>query len=306
MRNWISASVLATLAIALAPPSLAPAADAQSEAETTFAERTLAISLHTRCDLFSDSEKAALEAARLQARGALLRSGSTVRALQRFTGDIGARADTLACSDPQTLDLQTRVSEAFAAYKLIADMSFPAETFSWEADRMALLVPTGWVIVQDTGNVRVGVAGVDGEFLFTIAPVNGGRYSAAILILRDMERERELYDPTADGLFDGPSEAPWARWTPPDHARRTIWAQDRLTGDVVEPLTGVLSGIAFRYSDAAAIALSQMDPRETARIDFLDERGDLAVSHYIEVGDFGAALAFLQAVLPEDQQRPID
>jgi hypothetical protein len=299
MRHWISAAVLTTLA-------LAPAGHAQSEAETTFAERTLAISLHTRCDLFSDAEKAALEAARLQARGVLLRNGTSVRDLQRFTGDIGARADTVSCDDPQTLEIQARVVDAFAAYRLIPDMNFPAETFTWEADRTALLAETDWVVVQDTAEVRVGIAGIDGEFLFTITPMDANRYSAAILILRDTERERDIYDPTADGLFDGPSEAPWARWTPPDHALRTIWAQDRITGDVIEPLTGVLSGIAFRYSDAAAIALSQLDPRETARIDFLDERGELAVSHYIEVGDFGAALAFLQAVLPEDQPRTIN
>jgi len=299
MRYWISAVILTALA-------LTPAGHTQSQAETTFAERTLAISLHTRCDLFSDVEKAALEAARLQARGVLLRNGTSVRDLQRFTGDIGARADTLACSDPQTLDIQTRVSDAFAAYRLIPDMSFPADTFAWEADRTALLAETDWVIVQDTEDVRVGIAGIAGEFLFTIAPMDATRYSAAILVLRDTERERDIYDPTADGLFDGPSEAPWARWTPPEYAHRTIWAQARITGDVIEPLTGVLSGIAFRYSDAAAIALSQLDPRETARIDFLDESGELAASHYIEVGDFGAALAFLQAVLPEDQQRTIN
>ena len=46
---------------------------------------------------------------------------------------------------------------------------------------------------------------------------------------------------------------------------------------------------------STADALAARDPRETARIELMDRRGNIIASHYIEIGDFGAALAFLRS-----------
>jgi len=290
---------LLTSILALGLSGLNSVAHAQS-AEEIFAERSLAMALDTQCGLFSDAERAALDAARLQARGVLLRSGVTSQSLQEFGQQIETETRTRPCLDQQTLNIRDRVTSAFSAYKLIPSMSFPGENYGWEADRMALLAETGWVILQDTGDIRVGVAGIDEDFMFTIAPASDQVFSAAILVLRDMDREPELYDPTAGGLFNGPSEASWARWTPPDHARRTIWASHKVSSESSDLLTETESQGVFRFPESAALEMAERDPRETARIDFLDNNGNRTASSYIEIGDFGAALAFIQAVLPED------
>lgn len=290
---------LLTPILALGLAGLNSVAYAQS-AEEIFAERSLAMALDTQCGLFSDAERAALDAARLQARGALLRSGIPSQRLREFSQQIESETRTRPCLDQETLDIRDRVTSAFSAYRLIPSMSFPGENYGWEADRMVLLAETGWVILQDTGDIRIGVAGIDEDFMFTIAPTSNQVFSAAILVLRDMDKAPELYDPTAGGLFDGPTEAPWARWTPPDHARRTIWASNKVSSESSGQLTDTVSQDVFRFPDSAALEMAERDPRETARIDFLDNNGDRAASSYIEIGDFGAALAFIQAVLPED------
>jgi hypothetical protein len=52
------------------------------------------------------------------------------------------------------------------------------------------------------------------------------------------------------------------------------------------------SGWAFRFPDAAAAAMADLDPREAIRVEFLFSSGP-SRQIYLEVGDFAAARAFL-------------
>jgi hypothetical protein len=290
---------LSICGLTLALLSVAAGAQAQN-ADEIFGDRSLAMALDDRCGFFSDAQRSALEAARHQARGVLLRVGVTAQRLDEYSDQIGANAAEVACDAAEPIEIRNRVVSAFEGYRLIPSMSFPGETYGWEANRLALLEDTSWVILQDKSDLRVGVAMIGGEVALTVVPLSDTQYTSAILVMRDPVREPDLYDPTAGGLFNGPADAPWARWTPPAYARRTAWANDRVQGDAVLELAGMESAGLFRFPESAALALAEQDPREAARIDFLDRRGNLAASSYIEIGDFAAAAAFIEAVIPPD------
>jgi hypothetical protein len=293
VKSFLASSVAAISVLSLTAPVHAETAD------EVYQNTNLALALHDRCDLFTDQEKLSLDQGSLQSRGILLRTGFTIERLDRFVTDIVTEAQSISCEDEQTLTIQANIIDAFAAFKMVPSMSFEADYFSWEVNRMSLLSDTSWIAVQTTNDLRAGIAVVEGEFGFYVAPISTGSFSAAILVLRDMSREPSLYDASVGGLFNATPEAPWAAWTPPDHARNLIWASGKLRGTLVEPLTGSLANDVFNFPLSAAIAIAERDPRETARIDFMDVSGNRVGSRYIEIGDFAAALAFLKAVIPE-------
>tara|TARA_R110000868_G_scaffold11516_4_gene56327 strand:+ start:12680 stop:13582 length:903 start_codon:yes stop_codon:yes gene_type:complete len=288
-------------ALALGLAGLTGVASAQ-DADLIFGERTAALAMDQNCDLFSSSERAALEAARLQARGALLRSGISAARLQAYSHDISANAGSRACDAPEVLAMRARVAVAFEGYLRVGNMSFPGDTFSWFANRQVLTEEPVWALLQDTGDIRVGVSLIDKEIRFTIALPSATAYSAAILVMRDQAREPRLYDATLGGMFPGPQGAEWAHWTPPDYARRMVWASDQSDGNAASVLADAVQGRVFRFPLSAVEELAALDPREAARFDLLDSNGQRAATHYFEVGDFAAAVAFLRAAfdqLPE-------
>lgn len=272
-----------------------PAAHAQ-HADEIYAERTIALAIDARCDLFSDGQRAALDAARLQARGALLRSGVEPVRLLEFGEAVEDDVADQACDDEQTLAMQAIVNSAYEAYLRIPEMSFPGDAFDWEANRLNYAAKADWVVRQDAGEVQAGLTSIEAQVKFTVSTPDPGQYSGAVLVLRDPQREPELYDPTVGGLFDAPDEAPWARWTPPDRARQLFWASERVTGDAAVLISGSPGAQVYRFPDAAARAISALDPRESVRVDYLNQQGQPVMSKYFEVGDFGAAVAFLQAI----------
>lgn len=287
--------VISTLAVSAATLVATPVAWAQ-HADEVFAERTAALALDERCELFGRGQRAALHAARLQARGALLRSGVEPGRLNEF--ETMVRDDTAAqdCDATETREMQAAVADAYEAYLRIPSMHFPGDVYAWDANRTTYASEADWVMQQDTGELMAGLTAIDGQIRFTIATQMAGRFSGVVLVVRDPEQEPDLYDPTLGGIFQPPEEAPWARWTPPDRARRLIWASERVRGEPIEALTGDAQAHVFRFPDSAAHALTALDPRESVRIDYLDLEGKPVLSSYFEVGDFGAALAFLQAM----------
>lgn len=290
MRHLISALALSLPALAVGAPAWAQYAD------EVFADRTAALALDARCELFGRGQRAALNAARLQARGALLRSGVDAGRLADFETQVREDVADQDCNAEETRAMQATIADAYEAYLRIPEMNFPGDVYAWTADRTTYAGDANWVMQQDTGELMAGLTAIEREVRFTIATPMSGRFSGAVLVLRDPVREPDLYDPTLGGIFDGPAEAPWARWTPPDRARRLIWASERVSGEAVEALTGDAGAHIFRFPDAAAHALTELDPRESVRIDYLDIEGKPVLSSYFEVGDFGAALAFLQAM----------
>lgn len=288
-------------ALALGLFGLTSAASAQT-ADLIFGERTAALAMDTNCALFTDRQRAALDAARLQARGALLRSGVTPAQIQVYGDEITADAGSRDCDADEVLAMQNRVLVAFEGYLRVPNMTFPGTAFSWLANRQILTDEPVWALLQDTGRVRVGISRVDGDISFTIALPNGGNYISAILVMRNTQRAPDLYDPTMGGMFAGPANAGWAQWTPPEFARNLVWASDQMNGPAADALAGVTAGHVFRFPPSVVLQLGQLDPRETARIDLMGRNGDRVASDYFEIGDFAAAIAFLRAAIPDGSQ----
>ncbi len=279
----------------------APAlAQNQVAAEDVFGDRGYALAMDDRCGLFSTAERSALEAAYLQARGALLRGNYAPADLDAYRADLDRQVASEACDGSQANAVKVRVELGFEGYQRLPNLDFPGTEFGWAARRPDPQRTTEWLIEQQTDVMRAGLARYGNVENFTIAlpedtlPASR-QYTQVILVLRDMSREPDLYDPTVGGIFPGPESAPWARWTPPDYARRFVWAAGRLSGEELYTLTGASDGIGYRFGESAAREIAMRDPREAARIDFLDRRGQRVMSRYFEIGDFGAALAFLRA-----------
>ncbi len=287
MRTWLVAAG-ASLCAMNAP------AFGQS-AEDVFGDRGYALAMDDRCGLFDTAQRAALEASYLQARGALLRSNYTSGELDAYRHDLDRQVAHEACDGSQANAVKTRVELGFQGYQRLTELDFPGDQFGWSARRPDPTQTAEWLIHQDTDQIQAGLVR-DGEAQhFAITLPDMEQFASVILVLRDMVREPSLYDPTVGGLYQAPRNAGWARWTPPDYARRFIWSAGRLDTQALEALTGSETGIGYRFPGAALDEIAARDPRETARIDFLDRRGERVLSHYFEIGDFAAALAFLRA-----------
>ena len=119
------------------------------------------------------------------------------------------------------------------------------------------------------------------------------------MILRDPAREPGLYDPTLGGMFAMPAGAEWVRWSAPDYAMTRVWASGRLASETAIALSGseneTQESFGYRFGARALAAMIERDPREAVRIDFLNRRGERVMSHYFEIADFAAAMAFLRA-----------
>jgi hypothetical protein len=288
-------------ALALSLFGLTSAASAQ-DADLIFGERTAALAMDAHCDLFTDRQRAALDAARLQARGALLRSGIAPGQIQAYGDEIAADAGSRDCDSAEILAMHDRVLTAFEGYLRIGNMTFPGIAFSWFANRQILTDEPVWALLQDTGRIRAGISRVDGDISFTIALPDSGEYISAILVMRDTQRAPELYDPTMGGMFAGPASASWAQWTPPEYARRLVWASDQMDGPAADALAGASQGHVFRFPPSVVQQLGRLDPRETARIDLMGRNGERVASDYFEIGDFAAAIAFLRAAISDASQ----
>ncbi len=268
---------------------------ADDAAAAIFGERQLALAVDDRCHLFTDGQRNALDAARLQARGLLLREGIARQALDDYTADLHRQAAGIACADDAVADLQYRVVNAYAGWIRIPAMDFPGRHFTWTTSRILMPDLPVWSIRQDQDDFVIGVSTRDERRHLSFAMAGQPNATSAILVLRDPERHPTLYDVTMGGSFAGPTEAAWARWTPPRFAETRIWARGQNTGSLAATLTGTDGGATlFDFPMSAADALAARDPRETARIDLMDRQGRITASHYVEIGDFAAALAFLR------------
>ena len=264
-------------------------------AQDQFYERSFVAALNVRCELFDARSTAALEAARLQVRGALIRADVPEAVLAEAVSVSDRAAMALDCEAEETLALAERFQDAFSGYLTLRTMDFPGESRGWTTDRGPLAYGAGWVGWQDAEPLRTGVAAfADGPALAVRAPQDAGRLTGARLVLRDPTGEPNLFDPTIGGLLPARPGAEWVRYGPPDHASTHYWAAARFTPEESE----ALGGPGFRFGDDAAIALAAADPRETVRIDFIGPLGEPAAQIWVEVGDFAAALAFLRAAMP--------
>jgi hypothetical protein len=136
------------------------------------------------------------------------------------------------------------------------------------------------------------VAGLNGAQAVTlaVAPADGASPYAARLLVRDAARLPEpILPPDA-------AAAPAAR-APLRAAAKVILAEARAPADPALRPKGADKAVAFRFPPAARQALEQLDPREAVSVEILypSAGGDLVRTAFLEVGDFDAGMAFLDA-----------
>jgi len=273
------------LAVTLAAMTLAaPVGAARAAVTDVFYDRVFVLAAHQKCDLFEPKLIAALDAAALQARGAALRAGTPVADLSAAATRAQARASRTACDDGDLGRVRARVQAGFAGWSRAARMSFPGDHAAWRGDRYASQA-VGWRLVQDSATggspVRFGLAGVGPTATTPAAVVSfvgRPRPYAARLVMRDQAQAPRVWL-TGGGL-------------PPESVRRVFFAAAAHAADPTLLSEGARQGEIWTFSETAADAIAQLDPRETFVVEFLFRDDSVAEARF-EAGDFAAGRAFL-------------
>ncbi len=269
---------------------------AQAQPADLFYERTVMTAAQERCGLFAPEVAAALASAAAQARGAALRGGVSAGALRQVEAAAQAKAASVPCASPDIALAAGRVRTAFAGFSKMERLVYPGDVASWRADRGVGRI-NRWKLAQDVAfgpnRMAFGLAGKEnpGVLIAVVRFADGAEPYAARMVLRDEDRSAQAYlnrwgnGSTATLALD--------RRLPPASALKTYAAQARNpAGQDLAP-KGVTGAWAFRFPDAAAAAVANLDPREAIAVDFLFP-GDMTRRAYVEVGDFAAGRAFLQ------------
>ncbi|WGM40204.1 hypothetical protein [Caulobacter sp. NIBR1757] len=254
-----------------------------------------------RCALFTPQIKAALDASRLQARGAALRAGAPKETLAETEGRAWRKAKAVDCRSPDIATAAGRVRGAFAGYAKLARMNYPGEVAGWSADRSVSKSGERWKLSQTSAfgwdRLQFGLAGQYGAPRLTAVAIfadNATPY-AARLVIRDVTR-------TSGPYLDSRSRGKGGKLTlvartSPRSASRVFTAEARgPAGPMLLPAEAK-SGWAFRFSPTAQAALAGLDPREAVVVEFvfIGPNGDKVRQAHVEVGDFAAGRAFLAA-----------
>lgn len=262
-----------------------------------FYERAVMSAADARCGLFTPEVAVALAAATAQARGAALRAGTSPQTLRRSQQAAQANAGAADCRSGDVAAAAARVRTAFAGFAKITRLTYAGDVAGWTADRN-LFRTARWRLSQETSfgadRMAFGLAGREGPgALIAVGHfADGAEPYAARLILRDEVRSAQPYL----ARYGGGSTAglPLAQRLPPRGAQKAYAAAARAPAGPSLLPTDASGGWAFRFSDDAAVELTRLDPREAVAVEFLFP-GDVTRRAYVEVGDFAAGRAFLQA-----------
>lgn len=273
---------------------------ASSGAVALLYERTVMTAANSRCGLFEPAVGAALEAGRIQARGAALRGGSTSEALGEVERRARSKAFGAACDSPDVQKAAGRVRTAFEGYAKLQRMTWPGDYAGWQGDRMITRDNPVWRLSQSSvfGYDRMvfGMAGKSGQGVL-LAAVNfsdGATPYAARVVMRDPARTQQAYlDRRTSGMK---GRIPLSARMPPAGATRSWSAEARSSASERLLPKGATKGLLYRFPMAAADAMAALDPREAVVVEFVfsDRAGrDVVRRAYVEVGDFAAGRAFL-------------
>lgn len=253
-----------------------------------YAQRALARALDERCELFSENERLALDGAFLQARGDLLRAGYEAGRIDRTYDQISRNAANQPCNSDATLAVAANIQSAYVGWQRERFQDYVGAPAMWRANR-----PYGydsWVITQTLldadHSLMAGLYNSDRTYALTIAAAVSSEITSLTLHVRDPQTSPELHDPSLGGLLEVDGVPSWTPYLPPATGSRrfipsTRWSDENLS--------------YFGFSETALAAFAALDPREAARIEAFNAEGDLVATHYVGVGDFAAALAFVRS-----------
>jgi len=265
----------------------APAAALARGALDLFYERSVMVAADDRCHLFDSGVVAALDAARLQARGAAMRAGATEESLLGVADRARAKAAAADCQSPDVITAASRVKSAFQSYSRIARLSYPGDTASWDANRNVSVDGPVWRLSQPSrfgwDSMVFGLAGKTGQGVLLASAnfADGASPYAVRLVMRDVTRTSGPY---LDRRLAGPGgRIPLAGRLPPS-ATRAFSAEARSPASRRLAPGGAKSAILVRFPTQAVESLAALDTRDR----------DAVRRAYVEVGDFAAGRAFLK------------
>lgn len=274
------ALLLPVLALLAAPAPSAVQAQTQAQAqERLYAERVAIGALDQRCALFTTGERRALGAFEAQARGALLRSGTSDAAVARLASQARGGISRLRCTDPSVVSEARRVRSAHRAWASQLSAEYPGTARTWRASRAGA---DAWRAWQDLGQgVRAGFLRTASGVVFAVESPDTG-LSGARLYLRDPVR---IGAPRAG-----------QRLTPPPRVGATAHVAALRRPAETRPRAGAAprAGSLMVFSDATAAAVAAADPRDSFEIE-LQPRTGAPVTLIVEVGDIAAAWGFAAA-----------
>ena len=281
-------------AIVIATPCIAAAGSALD----LFYERTVMAAADKRCDLFDPGVTTALDAARVQARGASLRAGASEEALQGVEQRAWSKAQGADCQSADVKTAAGRVRTAFEGYSRISRLTYPGDTAAWSADRTISVTGPLWRLSQPVSfnwdKMIFGLAGKEGQgvLLASASFADGASPYTVRLVMRDTTRTS---GPFLDRrLANGDGRIPLTGRIP-SSATRSFSAEARSLASPRLAPAGAKSALLVRFPAAATEALAKLDPREAVMVEFLfaGRDTDAVRRAYVEVGDFAAGRAFL-------------
>lgn len=262
-------------------------AAAQSERDV-FAQRALARALDDRCGFFSENERLALDSAYLETRGNLLRSGFSAREIDSSYDQVIRNASGRPCDSAEALAIAAGIQSAFPAWQRERSQTFVGAPNAWSATRP--FAYDSWVIAQQLPSTElpaiVGVYNHEHERALTIAVNRGTRIASLALIARDPDITPEIHDPSLGGLLQIAGAPPWTSYLPPETGHSRFLPSGHRSDEALD---------YYVFQPAVLDALAALDPREAIRIEAFDPQGNILSRQYVGIGDFAAALAFVNS-----------
>jgi hypothetical protein len=185
---WLVAALCAAPGVAMAGSAL-----------DLFYERSVMTAADNRCDLFDAGVATALDAARVQARGAALRAGASEDVLLGVEQRARARAEAADCRSQDVATAASRVRTAFEGYSRISRLTYPGDTATWQADRTISVEGPLWRLSQPAkfgwDRMVFGLGGKQGQgvLLASASFADGASPYAVRLVMRDKSRTSGPY-----------------------------------------------------------------------------------------------------------------
>ena len=273
-------------------------------AEAAYSDRVTLLAADKACAFFTPAERALLDALAERSRDDLARAGRSDTGLDRIKTE--AQAD-VTCDQQAVRDAAASHRDHASRLAFNGELAFPGLYQDWVSERRQRTTPL-WRIHQ-TDRARIATLGVhpgeNGDVLALalrseIAP------AYAVMVIRNVERQAEPLDFTADGLLPAPYDDPLSAWGGAAGAEIRFSAAKRLDGEVaaqLAPASGT-PAYAFSFPQRAMDALRTLAPRDAVRFELTDARGEPIQTLFFEAGMFNAALA-VQA-LPAPPPEPTE
>lgn len=272
-------AVLALLLVATPAAAVGP--------EVAFAERSALLGADRTCDLFDPGLRAALKAATAQARGALLRSGWSEERADMLGRRASAEGAARRCTDAAVTGAAANARAGFDGWTRVMSMRFAGGERAWTARRTR--DADGFYLRQEITAPRLATFGIRQEGARAAValrmPMATGEAapSGARLYFRDRTRA-----PRSAADLPGRTRTGLAALAASRNSATTVWASARRTEGAGDKRAALLV-----FPDAVIAQLAALDPRESVEIEIDGARG--VTRFYVEVGDYAAAQAFLQA-----------